>query len=58
MGTDNNQQVRKLQRTGEDGGSYIVTIPKEYIEELGWQKRQKVVVRLSGKTLLIEDWED
>jgi len=57
MSTDNNQQVRKLQRTGEDGDSYIVTIPKEFIEELGWQKRQKVVVRLSGKTLLIEDWE-
>ena len=52
------EQVRKLQRTGEDGGSYMVTLPKEMIAELGWQKRQKVTVRLDGKELVISDWED
>jgi len=51
------EQVRKLQRTGENGGSYMVTLPKEMIEQLGWQKRQKVVVSLEGKTLVIRDWE-
>ena len=51
------QSVRKLQRTGEDGESYIVTLPRELITELGWQKKQKVVVKRKGKKLIIEDWE-
>ena len=29
--------VRKLQRTGEGGKSYSVTLPRELIAELGWQ---------------------
>jgi len=32
------EQVRKLQRTGEDGVSYMVTLPKEFIDELKWRK--------------------
>jgi len=51
------EKVRKLQRTGENGGSYMVTLPKEIIDQLGWQKRQKVVVSLEGKTIIIRDWE-
>ena len=51
------EQVRKLQRTGEDGGSYMVTLPKEMIAELGWQKKQKVVVKKVSDTLVISDWE-
>lgn len=51
------EQIRKLQRTGENGGSYMVTLPKEYITKLGWQKKQKVVVSLERKTLVIRDWE-
>ena len=51
------EQVRKLQRTGENGSSYMVTLPKELITELGWQKKQKVVVKKKGKTLVVEDWK-
>lgn len=51
------EKVRKLQRTGENGGSYMVTLRKEIIDQLGWQKRQKVVVSLEGKTIIIRDWE-
>jgi len=51
------EKIRKLQRTGENGGSYMVTLPKEIIDQLGWQKRQKVVVSLEGKTIIIRDWE-
>ncbi len=51
------EKVRKLQRTGENGGSYMVTLPKEIIDQLGWQKRQKVVVSLEGKTITIKDCE-
>lgn len=52
------EQVRKLQRTGKDGRSYMVTLPKEFITKLGWQKRQKVTVRIDGKDLIISDWEE
>ena len=53
-----NEQVRKLQRTGEDGGSYMVTLPKEMIEQLGWRKGQKVVISKTGDALVIADWEE
>lgn len=52
------RSVRKLQRTGRQGESYMVTLPKELIAELGWQKKQKVVVRKKGDTLVIEDWRE
>jgi antitoxin component of MazEF toxin-antitoxin module len=52
----NTTEVRKLQRTGENGGSYTVTLPRDFIEQLGWQKRQKVVIKLDGKKLTIQDW--
>ena len=51
------EQVRKLQRTGENGVSYMVTLPKELIAELGWQKKQKVVIKKKGNTLVIKDWK-
>ncbi len=46
--------IRKINRTG--GYSYYVTIPKSHIEELGWRKRQKVVVTLEGDQIVIRDW--
>lgn len=51
------EEVRKLQRTGENGSSYSVTLPREFITTLGWQKKQKVTIALQGKTLIIKDWE-
>lgn len=53
----NEESVRKLQRTGQNGQSYTVTLPRELIAELGWQKKQKVVVKKQGKKLVIEDWQ-
>lgn len=47
--------VRKLTKTGKY--TYYVTIPREYIEVLGWRKKQKVTLRLSGKKIIIEDWK-
>jgi bifunctional DNA-binding transcriptional regulator/antitoxin component of YhaV-PrlF toxin-antitoxin module len=46
---------RKLLKTGTY--TYYLTIPKEYIEELGWKVKQKVVVKLSGKKVVVEDWK-
>ena len=46
---------RKLTMTGDY--TYYVTIPKEYIEELGWKEKQKVAVKLSRKKVVIEDFK-
>ena len=51
-----NRNIRKLTRTG-GGRSVSVTLPIDYIRELKWQDRQKVVVSKKGKTLIIKDWE-
>lgn len=52
------EHVRKLQRTGEDNQTYMVTLPRELIAALGWQKKQKVVVSRRGDELIIKDWEE
>jgi len=46
--------VRKLTRIG--AYSYYVTLPKDALVELGWRRGQKLVVRRSGRKLIIEDW--
>jgi antitoxin component of MazEF toxin-antitoxin module len=51
------KNVRKLTRMGRAGSSLGLTIPKELATELGWRERQKVIVRKSGKKLIIEDWK-
>jgi bifunctional DNA-binding transcriptional regulator/antitoxin component of YhaV-PrlF toxin-antitoxin module len=48
--------VRKVTKTGEY--TYYVTIPKSYISALKWKERQKVVVKMVGKKLIIEDWKE
>ena len=50
-----NGLTRKLTKTGEY--TYYVTIPKDYIEALGWRVKQKVIVKLSGKKIIVEDWK-
>lgn len=50
------RNIRKLTRTG-GGKSISLTLPIELVRELGWRDRQKVVVRKSGKKLIIEDWK-
>ena len=37
--------------------TYYVTIPREYIETLGWRRKQKVTLKLSGKKIIVEDWK-
>jgi antitoxin component of MazEF toxin-antitoxin module len=52
-----NRNIRKLTRVGRGGGSVCVTLPIEYIRELGWRERQKVVVSKNGEKLTLEDWK-
>ncbi len=56
MGTteQGNENIRKLQTTGEDGQSYMITLPKELIEEVKWRKGQKLTVTL-WRRLITDD---
>jgi antitoxin component of MazEF toxin-antitoxin module len=54
MGKINKKEVRKITKLG--GHSLGVTIPIEIVRELKWRERQKVVVKKSGKKIIIQDW--
>ncbi|MFH1582961.1 MAG: AbrB/MazE/SpoVT family DNA-binding domain-containing protein [Candidatus Falkowbacteria bacterium] len=47
--------IRKITRVGKR--SLSVVIPAEIINELKIREKQKVVVRRSGKKIIIEDWK-
>ncbi len=46
--------IRKITRVGKR--SLAVVIPAEIIDELKIREKQKVVLRRSGKKIIIEDW--
>jgi len=48
------ESIRKLTKTGEY--TYYVTIPKNYIDELGWRERQNLEVTLEGDHIAVRDW--
>lgn len=48
-----NKNIRKIMRSGN---SYAVSIPMEIIKEFNWREKQKVVVKKSGKKIIIQDW--
>ena len=50
------KNIRKLTKMGR-GASMGLTLPIEIVNKLGWKEHQKVVVRLSGKKIIIEDWK-
>lgn len=52
------ENIRKIQRTGAEGRSYMLTLPKKIVKRLGWQERQKVVVKEEEGKVVIEDWEE
>ena len=55
---DKNKQkkiTRKLTVTGKY--TYYVTIPKEYIDALGWRRKQKLTLKISGRKIIVEDWK-
>ncbi|MCK5212240.1 AbrB/MazE/SpoVT family DNA-binding domain-containing protein [Candidatus Parcubacteria bacterium] len=45
--------IRKLTRTGRV--SYTVVIPKEMVKKLKWQERQKLQLKLRGKSVVVKD---
>lgn len=49
------RNIRKLARIGNS--SLGVTIPLEYLKNLKWREKQKVVVTKKGRSLIIKDWQ-
>ncbi len=47
--------IRKVTRQGKR--SLSVVIPAEIVDELKIREKQKVVVKRSGKKIVIEDWK-
>lgn len=52
----NERNIRKLTKMA-GGKSFGLTLPIEYVRKLGWRERQKLVVQMKGKSLVIKDWE-
>ena len=48
------KNIRKILKSG---GSYAVTIPIEMLNKLKWREKQKVVVKMKGKSIIIRDWK-
>lgn len=49
------KNIRKLTKVGRQ--SIAVTLPIEIVREFGWREKQKVIVKKSGKRIVIEDWK-
>lgn len=49
------KNIRSLTRVGKS--SLSVTIPLDIVQALGLRERQKVVVKRTGKKIVIEDWK-
>lgn len=49
------KNIRKITKIG--GKSYGIIIPIEMIRELKWKERQKVIVKLERRKVVIGDWK-
>jgi hypothetical protein len=38
-------------------GTYLVSLPVEYIRKLKWKGKPKVVIELRGKSIVVTDWK-
>jgi len=47
--------IRKITKVGK--GSLAVTIPIDLARKLKWKEKQKVVVKLEGRKLVVRDWK-
>ena len=50
-----NENIRKLTKIGDK--SVGLTLPIEMIRKLKWREKQKVVVKMKGKSIIIRDWK-
>lgn len=48
------KEVRKLTKTGRS--SLYIILPKEFLKDLGWREKQKLVVERVKSGIVIKDW--
>jgi len=52
-------QKHKTRKTdSEEYSKYVVVIPREHVEELGWEEGQELEPEVKGKKLLISPKEE
>lgn len=47
--------IRKLTKIGRK--SIGLTLPIEMVRKLGWKEKQKVVVKVEWKRIIVKDWK-
>jgi antitoxin component of MazEF toxin-antitoxin module len=53
---DKKYSQRNIRKITKNGSSHSVSIPVEFLKELGWKERQKVVVKKIPDGIQIKDW--
>ncbi|MBI3305766.1 hypothetical protein HYZ82_01375 [Candidatus Nomurabacteria bacterium] len=48
---------RNIRKITKNGTSHSVSIPVEFLKQLGWKERQKVVVKKIRGGVQIKDWK-
>ena len=54
---DKSYNQRNIRKITKNGTSRSVSIPVEFLKELGWKERQKVVVKKIRGGIQIKDWK-
>ncbi|MDP8264429.1 MAG: AbrB/MazE/SpoVT family DNA-binding domain-containing protein [Candidatus Aceula lacicola] len=54
--TETKKEKRKLIKTGTY--TYMVTLPKEWVQKLGWRAKQMVELEQKGEEIVIRDWKN
>ena len=54
---DKKYSDRNIRKITRNGTSHSVSIPVEFLKQLGWKERQKVVVKKIRGGIQIKDWK-
>jgi len=53
--TNRHKNIRKITTMGRSLG---ITLPVEFLDELGWREKQRVVVKRIKGGVVIRDWRE
>jgi hypothetical protein len=51
----NERNVRSLMRN--KGGTYLLSLPIEFVKNLKWKEKQKLTITVKGKSIVVSDWK-
>jgi hypothetical protein len=54
---DKKYTQRNIRKITKNGTSHSVSIPVEFLNNLGWKERQKVVIKKIRGGVQIKDWK-